>query len=242
MNKKIILFLALYILVQANIFSQVNAKKILSDYVAMMAQITMPEKNKTHYLHFRINNSYRKAINAPKTFDIKSYLTKDQMIINSSLSKVYADADDIIVLIPSTRQIVRYDGLKTDSANVKRQELVNAQFNLIKNSELLQCDSTLGNLLQITLRPNKILREQMKIEKIALVFNNVLKKIKSVQIIYNQSSILSNQLIEYKELNFSSKVKLELMPAKSRIIQDYGGLRPEYAGYNLIDNRTKRGN
>ena len=232
MKQAIIYFLGF--LFYSSVYSQNDCKELLAKYVEDMGRISTPEVGKVYFLHMLIQNKYRNETHAVNNIEIKACLTDSHMQMNSSLMQIYADTSDSFTIIPATRQIVRREGINFSGDTLQRQSLQMVQLDLIKNSTISRFKDY-ENSREITLAPDLETSKRLNISNIVLEYHFLRKQVSKVRILYTKDSSVSEQIIDYKELDFDSSFKLDKSTVESMILTDSGSLKKEFSDYTLID-------
>ena len=185
--------------------SQDDCKSALKEYIENMGKISAPEKGKVYFLHLLIQNKYRQETHAAQNIEIKSYITKDLMLFNSTLMQVYSDSSDIFTVIPASRHIFRNE-TKSNTNAERQQEALTMQLQLIEGSAVISC-VTKGNIREIKLRPSEEIEKNKNINDIILQYDLSENKIRKVHIIYTKNSKIAEQIVEYKAMDFNSSYR-----------------------------------
>jgi hypothetical protein len=216
------------------LFSQEECRQLLTGYIADMEKISAPEKGKVYYLHVTLQNKFRQATDAVKNIEMKTYITANRLMLQSTLMQMYADTADLFMVLPAARHIVRSRGISAIKARERQLEMLNMQRQLIEGCTVMECVSE-GNIRKMRLRPSSDIAAQYALEEMLLCYDTAKRQVRSVHLFYTGKSKIAEQLVEYKAIDFNSSFRFKQPSAAASVLTKQGNLRDEFAGYVLID-------
>ena len=95
-----------------------------------------------------------------------------------------------------------------------------------------------NNFMEMVFMPKPVIQENLKIKRMVFHFDPEKKEIQKVINYYTANHLIDKQTTTYYEVNYDYKGSIA-RSAYSRIFTNSGKLLPQYAGYELIDNRTQ---
>jgi len=207
------------------------------DYIDAMTAIAKPNSNATYHLKYTTIVKYHKELQIPDVNTTSEIMVSHQkQVIEDPNMKVYADAENVFVVIPRNKLIYwNNSDPKIFEANNAHLQFLELEKGLLKSSKVT-CASKEGKL-HITLIPESKVTNQLSLIRQQIVYNNNLKRIEKVTNYFNKKSKINVQTTHYEILDYNSKRKIK--KSSKQYVFSSGKLRPIFSGYKLIDNRKK---
>ncbi|HMT27636.1 MAG TPA: hypothetical protein PKD91_00010 [Bacteroidia bacterium] len=219
-----------------------DCKELLVQYVKDMAKITKPVKNKVYRLKYTFE-TINKPGSPDKNISVAAdmILAADKSSFESNVISMYADSKNGFMILPHQRQVIWGPGGNAGYTEDNFKMISAFQDSLIRYSKLISCTGLKGNggdLKQIILEVPSNIQNRFFVERLMLIYSNSKKQIVKVVQYFNDQSPMDKMIVNYEEMDFDYNKKGDFN-AYNKVLTASGKLRPEYKGFELIDNRDK---
>ncbi len=215
--------------------SSEDCKKIVLRYLQRMETVDAPEEGEVYHLKYRTKTQFPKELGISSTeTSTEIFSGKNQLALYDQKMLVFGDDDHILVVIPEHQKIYwnSSDPKIFDDVSAYKKSL-KIQRALFDSAIEVSCEDKNG-LMSIKVRPGHDFALKTKLVEQQITYSTREDRVVKVDNLYGKSSKIKKQSIAYEILDFNSPRKIT---APITALFKDNELRPEYKGFQIIDNR-----
>lgn len=217
-----------------------DCTKLMDEYRDKMKKIDKPKEGQVYLMDMHYSFiTPDSLISNRNNLDVKYYLTKDLSYYKSNKMDMYSDSKDFIIATHPNKSILWNNSIAKDST-WKDITKVGLKINdsLISYLKIAGC-RTVEDKIHVTMAFTGDYQKKVKIKSVNYIFNKENRMLKKVVINYIPNSKMVRSEITYNKLDFNYAIS-ENKTAREFVFENSSRLKKNYAGYKVIDNRSKK--